>query len=682
MKINLTWKQSNIIVVEFKSIVYKILLIISLLLYSNISFEQGNSQFNHKGFRAAVVKVNITPEDSQYMLGYGPRKSTAIRDSIYHRIVVMDDGKMQFALVSTDICICNCAEYDRIALKISKELGISPQNFWWTTTHTHSAPEVGPAGLDSLFLGDRYDHDRDAKYAALVENRMINGIRQAQKDLKPAKLGVGWGYSQANINRRAKDIDDVAFLGMDPDGATDRKIGIIRLDKVDGSPLAIIANYPIHGTCLGGTAYISGDVPGVVSEYVQQQLGVPCLFINGAAGNLAPIYSVGNNVEDPFLNQFRTLLGDKILEANSKIITNKEVKLYSQEIVVETPRKKDLGWPFSYGKYTRTTLSGENMVRIPIQFLKINDDIAIWNGPCEMFCEISNEVRSRSPFPYTFYYGYANGWLGYVPTEEEWKYKGYEPSVSPFTPIAAKDITESVVGVLQGKLYSHEALFSNDRYLIGKINKNLRNIRYDIKPSVGIIGNSTVAEYAGEKSVATLINESGSYLITDISRPGYTIQQEDSLWRELPSDVKKSLDYVFIQIGLNDLNPEESFLKALERYQSLINIVRRETRKSCRIITSTMTPCKQRLIDLYGNSKGLVAYKKWIDMNTAITGDGPNKLINFDSYCSSSIYLMSDGEGNLAAAYDTGDGIHESTLARQIIANEWISKLMWYNERK
>jgi len=42
-----------------------------------------------------------------------------------------------------------------------------------------------------------------------------------------------------------------------------------------------------------------------------------------------------------------------------------------------------------------------------------------------------------------------------MPTEEEWKHKGYETGVSPFTPGAAKDITEAVVGVLQGEMQNH-----------------------------------------------------------------------------------------------------------------------------------------------------------------------------------------------------------------------------------
>ena len=37
-------------------------------------------------FRAAFVKVDITPKTSQWLLGYGPRKSTGVLDPIYHRV--------------------------------------------------------------------------------------------------------------------------------------------------------------------------------------------------------------------------------------------------------------------------------------------------------------------------------------------------------------------------------------------------------------------------------------------------------------------------------------------------------------------------------------------------------------------------------------------------------------------
>jgi hypothetical protein len=435
------------------------LIVFVILLSNNVYGQHANNPGppSKKEFRASVVKINITPDNSQYLLGYDARKSTGVHDSIYHRIVAFDDGRTQFFLVSTEIGIISPAEYDRVAAKIKSRLGISPMNLWWSTTHTHSAPECGKAGLDKVFMGERYQHEVDSVYTDFVEQKLIDGIKEAREQLAPARLGVGWGFSKANINRRAKDIEGEASLGMDPDGPVDRRIGLLRIEQENGTLMALIANYPIHGTVMGGeNLLISGDAPGIVSKYVEDRIGAPLLFINGAAGNLAPIYSVYPSAESGHLGEFRVLLGDKILEANRKIsVTTREVTLSLGAITVETPRKSGLAWPSHFENYTRTTNTGVNMVRLPIRFLRINEDIAIWSAPLELFCEISNEIRDRSPFPYTFYYGYTNGWLGYFPTEAEYKYGGYEPGVSPYTPQSESDLKEAVSTYLQGEMRTH-----------------------------------------------------------------------------------------------------------------------------------------------------------------------------------------------------------------------------------
>lgn len=407
-------------------------------------------------FRAAVVKVDITPSDSQYLLGYGERKSTGIHDRIYHKIVALDDGKTQFFIISSDICLYSPSEYDKVVGQLQKRYGINPLNVWWAVTHTHSAPEVGVPGIYGIYMGNRVQHQFDVNYMMMVEQKLIDGVLEARKNLEPARLGVGWGFSQANINRRAIDVDGKATIGLNPDGAVDRRIGILRIDKNDGSPLALIANYPIHGTVLGSeNLEISGDAPGIVSEYVEEKIGAPVLFVNGAAGNMAPIYSVYPDPKSGHLSQFRVLLGDKILEANQKIESSNSVKLFVGSSTVETPRKPGLGWPSDLNKYTKTTKTGINMVRLPVRFLKINEDIAIWSAPVELFCEVSNAVRERSPFPYTFYFGYTNGWFGYLPTASAWPHGGYEVErVSPFTSDAEKDLREMVLSYLQSEMKS------------------------------------------------------------------------------------------------------------------------------------------------------------------------------------------------------------------------------------
>src|SRR6202022_1258204 len=107
----------------------------------------------------------------------------------------------------------------------------------------------------------------------------------------PARLGVGQGIAFANINRRAKDVDGKVSLGLNPDGPADRQIGLLRLERPDGTTIAVMANYAMHGTVMSGANLeISGDAPGVAAAYVEQKIGAPVLYVNGAAGNMAPIY--------------------------------------------------------------------------------------------------------------------------------------------------------------------------------------------------------------------------------------------------------------------------------------------------------------------------------------------------------------------------------------------------------
>jgi neutral ceramidase len=59
-------------------------------------------------------------------------------------------------------------------------------------------------------------------------------------------------------------------------------------------------------------------------------------------------------------------------------------------------------------------------------------------------------VRDRSPFPHTFYFGYANGWLGYLATRQAFAAGGYETRTNPFTQQVEDDLTNVVTAYLEG----------------------------------------------------------------------------------------------------------------------------------------------------------------------------------------------------------------------------------------
>ena len=401
--------------------------------------------------RASAVKVDITPSSSKWLAGYPARQSTGVHDRIFHRVAALDDGSTQFFLVSSDLCLFAPSVYDEMTAQLKRETGIDPVQVWWTVTHTHSAPEVGPHGMLKLMMPERYGHEPDREYTAAVERSLIDAVKEAREKLAPARLAAGTGLSSANINRRARDPNGRISLGLNPDGPADRQIGLIRLDRLDGTAIALVANYSMHGTALGPqNKLISGDAPGAVTAYVEEKLGAPMLFINGAAGNMAPIYTVQENFQAAHITEFNVLLGDKILAANRSLTAVSAVRLRPGEKIVETPRRKGFGWDPGIGNYLKAAEGESGTVRLPVRFLTVNDDLALWSAPVELFCEISMDVRKRSPYRDTFYFGYSNGWLGYLATRRAFNEGGYETRTSPFTEQVEDDLTKTVVSYLQG----------------------------------------------------------------------------------------------------------------------------------------------------------------------------------------------------------------------------------------
>ena len=182
------------------------------------------------GFRAAAVKADITPKSSQWLMGYNARKSTGVHDPIYHRVLLLDSGDARFVLVSSDLCLFSPEVYDDVARRLDAEASIPRTHFWWSVTHSHAAPEVGPPGMYKALLG-RSDHEWDRDYAALVKDALVAAVKEAVGKLEPARIGFGQGISMANINRRAKDVDGQVSLGLNPDGPVDRQIGLIRVER-------------------------------------------------------------------------------------------------------------------------------------------------------------------------------------------------------------------------------------------------------------------------------------------------------------------------------------------------------------------------------------------------------------------------------------------------------------------
>src|SRR5260370_33159802 len=93
------------------------------------------------GFRASVVKVDITPGGPQWLLGYDARQSNGVHDPICHRVVAMHDGQTEFVLVSSDLALISPAFYDEFTADLDRQTGIRRAPVLGTVDHPSPAPE-------------------------------------------------------------------------------------------------------------------------------------------------------------------------------------------------------------------------------------------------------------------------------------------------------------------------------------------------------------------------------------------------------------------------------------------------------------------------------------------------------------------------------------------------------------
>ena len=171
-----------------------------------------------------------------------------------------------------------------------------------------------------------------ADFRKLILERGAEACRQAARHLQSARLGVGWGTCDANVNRRQQSTDHGVLLGEDPDGPVDRTVGVIRVDGLDGCPIAVVYRYSCHTVTLGPkTNLFSPDFVGPARNLIERALKCPSLFLQGCAGNLNPITGIGQDADtDPSLkedmNRVGHMLGAEVLKVAQSLRTHRRRK--------------------------------------------------------------------------------------------------------------------------------------------------------------------------------------------------------------------------------------------------------------------------------------------------------------------------------------------------------------------
>jgi hypothetical protein len=160
--------------------------------------------------------------------------------------------------------------------------GLGPDRVVLHLTHTHSGP--------SLCAEDE-GQDGGELIAGNLENMMQGAVAvatEAQETAAPASIDWARGSSRL-ASVRDLPAEGRYLTGWYPDEVADDTVLVGRISDGDGRPLATLVNYACHPTTLAWeNTKLSPDYIGSVRRTVEAATGVPCIFLQGSEGDLAP----------------------------------------------------------------------------------------------------------------------------------------------------------------------------------------------------------------------------------------------------------------------------------------------------------------------------------------------------------------------------------------------------------
>ena len=189
---------------------------------------------------------------------------------------------------------------------------------------------------------------------------------------------------------------------------------------------------------------------------------------------------------------------------------------------------------------------------------------------------------------------------------------------------------------------------------IAGLNKYYEDRYFGIK---GVfLGDSVMATAHDGEQTASFLPHS----IDSLAVPGDEIHEQLADWNSYGE--QGTIDYVYIQVGLNDL--DDATTTIIANLQNLIDVVRGDISSSAKIIVGLMTPSKDRDIALFGAG----ADTRHLEVNEAIKGNGANPITGADAIVEDHYDAMSDGSDNLLTLYDYGDDVHPNNQGRSVNA--------------
>lgn len=422
---------------------------------------------NTAALRAGTAIVDVTPPMGISIVGnFTDAKAARVHDPLHVRCLALDDGHTRLALVTVDNCLVSRELFDAAKRRIHKRDGLPPSCVLVSAVHTHSGPAV--TGV--------FQSDPDPNYAKFLAERIADVVHEAVERLEPARIAWGRGTLPSEVHNRRwymrpEGIVPDPFgqrndrVRMNPPrasaamieaaGPVDPEVCFIALQRPDGSPLGLYANYSLHYVGGAPEGDISADYFAVFAREIARSLGAPpdssaflALLSNGTSGDVNNIrHDAQEPAQPPYaqMQKVGRLLAEEVHRAFAGLQWHDAAQLdaVTREIKadVRKPSKEELrqaqatlaaapagGLKRASDIYARETVLLDqypDRVKLVLQVLRIGD-VTIAAVPCEVFAETGLAIKAQHSLPMAFTVSLANGYNGYLPPAKQHALGGYE----------------------------------------------------------------------------------------------------------------------------------------------------------------------------------------------------------------------------------------------------------------
>lgn len=402
-------------------------------------------------WKVGVAKSTITPDEPYFMAGFGGKKRIASekRHDLWVKALALEDhAGNRGVLIATDLCGFDRVSYDAICEGVKNHCDLDRSQIILNFTHNH----VGPVTRNSLMTFHDFTPNELKQidiYTKGVEQKVVNCVVEAFKQLKPAKLAVGTGQTNFGINRRNNAMEEISLIlcrGGQLKGPTDQTVNVISIRSPDETLIAVLFSYSCHPVTTV-EPFWSGDYPGfAMAELEQAHPNATALFFQACGGDQNPVFRGTVETAEDYGHRLAKTVEQVLAKplkpvAASLETTGAEITLNYERVVERNELEQTISQSLQASSPEERSIA-ERKARWAGEMLKVLDNegklptgytypMCAWKlGDQLLWIALSGEtvvdyaLMLRVEYgPDTIVTGYCSDLIGYIPSERVWREK-------------------------------------------------------------------------------------------------------------------------------------------------------------------------------------------------------------------------------------------------------------------